>query len=534
MSFTQGLSGLNSAAKDLSVIGNNVANANTVGFKGSQAQFSDVFGAALTGSGTTQIGFGAKVQTVAQQFSQGNMSVTNNNLDMAINGKGFFIMNDAQGAPAYSRNGQFQLDKNGFIVSSAQHKLQGYSIDPVTLKQVGIPRSMTIPTTAVPATATGASTGTGVKGVIAGVNLDSRVLPPTAAFNPIDPTTFNDARPTTTFDSLGNAQTTTMYFVKSSALDPVTNVPPAIAAGGIATLAGVTTVTLPNAIAATSLGVGQSVQGGGFPAGTTVASVLPLGPGPYTSFTTSTNPIPAVSVAVQKLTIGVPNSWNVFTTVTNPVTGSSLFPLPPPAAGAWVANGTMKFNTNGTYLAFNPNAAAPTAAANLAAGVSGPNSGSTSTTFTPLGATVETIPFDFTASTQTGTAFGVTQLTQDGFTTGTLSGFSVGADGIITGRYSNNTTRPLGQVALANFANMQGLQPIGNNEWVETGASGGPVINAPGSGNNGVLQTSSTEDSNVDLTAELVNMITAQRVYQANAQTIKTQNAMLQTIVNLR
>src|SRR4030042_764231 len=116
MSFTQGLSGLNAASSDLEVIGNNVANANTVGFKGSQAQFADVFAASLGGAGTSQIGIGARLAAVAQQFTQGNISVTNNPLDMAVNGPGFFVMNGVNGI-SYSRNGQFQLDKDGYIVS---------------------------------------------------------------------------------------------------------------------------------------------------------------------------------------------------------------------------------------------------------------------------------------------------------------------------------------------------------------------------------------------------------------------------------
>ena len=529
MSFTQGLSGLNAASKNLEVVGNNVANANTVGFKGSQAQFGDVFAAALSGAGAATIGIGAKLLTVAQQFTQGNISVTNNTLDMAINGPGFFIEDNGHGI-GYSRNGQFQLDKNGFIVSSSGAKLQGYQIDPTTQKPIGSPAALTIPTTVADAAATGASTGAGAKGIIAGLNLDSRALPPTAAFNPIDPTTFNNSTSTTTYDSKGVAQTTSMYFVKSKALDPVTGAAPNIAAGGISTVAGLTTVTLPNAISSASLKVGQAVQGGGFPTGTTITGVFPAGAGPYTSFTTSANPTPATSIAAQTLTIDVPNSWNVYTTVTDPTTGAALFPTPTPAAGAWTANGILTFAPNGRYSAFTPNAAAvaPVAPA------TGPLPTTTSISFTPAGAATETIPFDFATSTQFGAAFGVTKLTQDGFTSGQLSGFNIGPDGIILGRYSNGISKPLGQVALALFPNMQGLQPLGDNQWAQSSASGAPVVNAPGAGNNGVLQTSSTEDSNVDLTAELVNMITAQRVYQANAQTIKTQDSVMQTLVNLR
>ena len=144
------------------------------------------------------------------------------------------------------------------------------------------------------------------------------------------------------------------------------------------------------------------------------------------------------------------------------------------------------------------------------------------------------LDFDFQGTTQFGSPYGVNALSQDGYTSGRMAGFSVGGDGVVQGRYTNGQTRTLGQVALANFANPNGLQPLGNNMWAETATSGTPLVGAPDSGSMGVLQSSAVEDSNVDLTAELVNMITAQRVYQANAQTIKAQDAVLQTLVNLR
>jgi flagellar hook protein FlgE len=154
--------------------------------------------------------------------------------------------------------------------------------------------------------------------------------------------------------------------------------------------------------------------------------------------------------------------------------------------------------------------------------------------FLPTGALAQTISFNFAQTSQFGGNFGVNSMTQDGYASGRLNGFSTSADGTIQGRYSNGQTRALGQMLLANFTNPQGLQPVGNNEWAESAASGGALIGTPGSSSLGVLQSSAVEDSNVDLTAELVNMITAQRVYQANAQTIKAQDQVLQTLVNLR
>ena len=148
---------------------------------------------------------------------------------------------------------------------------------------------------------------------------------------------------------------------------------------------------------------------------------------------------------------------------------------------------------------------------------------------TPLAFTL-----DLTGTTQFGTNPGINQLTQDGFTSGRLSSYSVSDDGTILGRYTNGQTKALAQVALANFISPEGLSPLGNNVWAESAKSGPPLVGAPGTASLGALQSGTVEESNVDLTAELVNMITAQRNYQANAQTIKTQDALMQTLVNLR
>jgi flagellar hook protein FlgE len=186
----------------------------------------------------------------------------------------------------------------------------------------------------------------------------------------------------------------------------------------------------------------------------------------------------------------------------------------PPAAPVTVA--TLSFNTSGVLQTAMP--LAPISVPATATGA----------------ATPFPVTFDFTGTTQFGSSFSVNTLNQDGYTSGRLAGFNIGADGVILGRYTNGQTAVLGQVVLANFANPNGLQPMGNNMWTETATSGAPLVGSPGSGSLGVLQSSAVEDSNVDLTAELVNMITAQRVYQANAQTIKAQDAVMQTLVNLR
>ncbi len=406
MGFEQGLSGLNAASKSLDVIGNNVANSSTVGFKESQAQFADVYASSMAGSSGGQAGIGVRVATVAQQFSQGNITTTNNSLDMAISGSGFFRM-DNNGSITYSRNGQFQLDKNGLIVDNQGNKLTGFLPNAAGVIVATTPADIQISTADLLPRPTA--------NVTAGLNLDARLTQPAVApFNPNNSATFNNSTSSTIYDSLGGAHTASLYFVKGA----------------------------------------------------------------------------------------VANNWSAYLTVDGTQVG----------AGALTP---MTFSTSGVLTA-------PVAAV-------------TSASFTPTGGGApQTLAFDFAGTSQFGSSFGVNSLSQDGYTSGHMTGFSTGSDGIVTGRYSNGQTKTLAQVVLANFSNDQGLQPLGNNQFAETSTSGTPLVGVPGSASLGLLQTSATEDSNVDLTAELVNMITAQRAYQANAQTIKTQDQILQTIVNLR
>ncbi len=401
MSFQQGLSGLNAAAKNLDVIGNNVANSGTVGFKQSQAQFADVYANSLTGAGGANVGIGTKVAQVSQQFTQGNITATNNPLDMAINGGGFFRM-DNNGEATYQRNGQFQLDKNGFIVNPTGAKLTGYTANASGVLSTGAPSPLSINTADL------APQNTGKVNVV--LNLDSRGEVPTAPFDMTDPTTFNDSTAVSVYDSLGNAHTLQTYYVKTA-----------------------------------------------------------------------------------------PGEWDVFASTDG---------------GATSAVGSLSFDSSGALTTAMPYT--------ISVAVT---SGAT----TPFDVEV-----DFTGTTQFGSSFSVNTLNQDGYASGRLAGFNIGADGMVLGRYTNGQSAVLGQVVLANFANPNGLQQLGNNMWAETSTSGNPLIGVPSSGSLGVLQSSAVEDSNVDLTAELVNMITAQRVYQANAQTIKAQDAVMQTLVNLR
>jgi flagellar hook protein FlgE len=144
------------------------------------------------------------------------------------------------------------------------------------------------------------------------------------------------------------------------------------------------------------------------------------------------------------------------------------------------------------------------------------------------------IPIDFDKSTLFGSGYDVNKMVQDGYPYGRLSGVTVSPEGVLRGNYSNGQTKDIIQVALADFISPTGLSSLGNNQWAETAASGQALIGDPGAGNRGLLQASAVEDANVDLTQELVNLITQQRNYQANAQSIKTQDQVMQTLVNMR
>ncbi len=428
MGFQQGLAGLNASSKALDTIGNNIANASTIGYKTGSTQFADVFAASLSGAGAAPVGLGTKVSAVVQQFTQGSIGVTSNPLDIAINGGGFFQMDDGNGATVYSRNGQFQLDQSGYIVNSNGLQLKGImaSMGVISQGSPAVPLRLFDPTQSLagPPQATGDSPGN--TGVDVNVNLDARLGAPTVApFDFNNPSSYNQSTAVSTYDSLGNAHTYSMYFVKTAA-----------------------------------------------------------------------------------------NTWDVYSTVTNPAGASPTFT--DLSAGGKL--GTMTFDQSG-------NITSPAFTANITAAQLGYAGAVNNLSF----------PVNFAGSTQFGSSFSVNAMVQDGYGSGTLAGFNVGQDGTILGRYTNGQTAVVGQIILAAFRNAQGMQPLGDNVWAQTPGSGDAIAGTPGSsGQYGVLQSAALEESNVDLTAELVSMITMQRSYQANAQTIKTQDSILQTLVNLR
>ena len=393
MSFRIALSGLNAASADLAVTAHNISNAATLGFKQARIEFAEVLQS------------GVRVSDTRQQFSPGNIEFTGSNLDLAISGDGFFTLSD-QGALVYARAGAFGVDAEGFVVNSANQRLQVFPETGTDTFDLGALQDLRLTVGEAPPNAT-------TEGEL-GVNLPANATPPASpVFDPADPGSYTSSTSTTVYDSLGNAHTASWYFVKTA------NV----------------------------------------------------------------------------------NEWDSYFYIDGNSTGAAE-PL------EFDANGALAVPAGGfiTYPPYDP--------AN--------------------GAAEMNMQFDLSSTTQFGGDFSVNALTQDGYATGRLTGIDIDQAGVVLARFTNGVALPLGQVALTRFPNPQGLAPQGDNTWAQTFNSGDPLRGGAGTANFGLVQAGALEQSNVDLTAQLVNMIIAQRNFQANAQMISTQDAVQQTIINLR
>jgi len=405
MPFRIALSGLNAASADLGVTANNIANVNTTGFKGSRAEFAEVFAVGTQSTGSSAVGSGVRLSNISQQFAQGNVDFTDNALDLAIGGEGFFVMSD-NGSRVYTRAGNFSVDNNGFVVNPAGKRLQAYPPSGDGNFNTGSLNDVQLSTGANPPQSTTA--------IDYGVNLPADAEPPTITpFDPADPNTFNHTTSVTIYDSLGAAHTGTLYFLKDAATNTWN-----------------------------------------------------------TQFTVDGN----VVGAGDQLVFGNDGQLQ------SPVGGVINLPAYTPSNGA--ADVTMSLNLEG--------------------------------------------------ATQFGSNFGVNSLSQDGFATGRLTGIEVTSEGILFARFTNGQSTELGKIAPADFANPGGLQQLEDTAWGESFTSGDARLGEAGTSSFGLIQSGALEASNVDLTEQLVNMITAQRNFQANAQMIRTEDEITQTIINIR
>ena len=518
--FQQGLSGLFAASKSLDVIGNNIANASTVGFKGSQAQFADLYANSLNGVSGNNAGIGVSVSRLAQQFTQGNIETSNNPLDISINGGGFFrtVVN---GATQYTRNGQFQLDKTGTIVNAQGAQLTGYlsNKDGVILAGAPVPIKIDM-ADLVPVQTTEANFQ---------LNLDSREKVPTKVpFNAADPTTYNKQTVLDVYDSLGNAHVMSTFYVKTDA--GTWDVYVANDGVEIASQKAAAIVSDPSRNAAV-LEARAAYQAA-------VNTVPPVQDDINAAAAAYSQAAGALMLEALDEAGGSEAQRNALIAKFDVAAGTDVGSIPgttPDAINQALADavrvpavkvGTLVFDKNGSLSTAAMASLDPPQTLPFTISLPiFPDTGSQA----PL-----VITTSFTGTTQYGVTTSEKESTQNGYSSGHLERFSADAEGVIVGQYSNGKSRPLAQIVLANFANVNGLTPLGGNAWAESSASGTPQVGVPGSGSNGKLRSSSVETSNVDLTAELVNMIVAQRVYQANAQTIKTQDSVLQTLVSLR
>lgn len=410
MSFRIALSGLAASQATLDVTANNIANANTVGFKQSRAEFTDVYATAFGSIGSLDTGAGVRLASVSSLFTQGNIDFTGNALDLAVNGEGFFTMSD-QGSSVYSRNGAFSVDRDGYVVNVTGQRLQAYpALDPqgTNFSTASLGDLQLAASDAAPRPSATADLSLNLQA-------DSTLLGP-GAIDPSDASTYNYSTSLTTYDSLGQNHTSALYFRKTDTLASTWN--------------------------------------------------------------------------VRMVTDGDDTQTTAVQTLSFDQLGQLTSPQP------------VNFNDPNAYDPGN-------------------------------GASPMVVEYDFTGTSQYGSSFAVNSLYQDGFSTGRLSGLDISDSGVVQARFSNGQTSALGKVALANFTNPQGLTPLGDSTWGDSFKAGDRRLGEPGAGNFGFLQSGALESSNVEITEELVNLITAQRSFQSNAQVISAADTVTQTIMNI-
>ncbi len=502
--FSIPLSGLTADATALSAIANNLANQNTTGYKDTSVLFSDLFYQNLgtTGAGDPiQLGSGTQVGSMPSNFTQGSVTSTGVSTDVAIQGDGFFAVQDG-GITSYTRAGDFSVDANNFLVTSEGQQVLGYpAVNGVVNTSGGVgPLQLGAGTISPPSATTTASITTNL--------------------NASDPAGTQYSTPVTIYDSLGAAHTLTYTFTQAgpNTWNYSLSIPPADlnSVGGVPPTGILATGTLTfngnGVLIGTGGGAGVPVyKAGNTGNGTVSGEGVNAGTVPQTFTLTATSAttfsvVGSVSGALGTATVGTPfTSGQINLTINQ---GST----------AWAAGDTITVPATALSLA------------NIKAiPITGFADGATNQTFswnvlngkTPLLSQVAAP--DSTSSTQ-----------QNGNASGTLTSFTIGADGTITGSFTNGNTAALGQLALASFADEQGLENAGSTDYTQTLASGQAVVGVAGTGGRGTLSGGSLESSNVDIATEFANLIVAQRAFEANAKAVTTFDQITQDTINLK
>ncbi|TFW29701.1 flagellar hook protein FlgE [Massilia horti] len=397
MSFDIALSGIKAINNQLEAVSNNIANSGTYGFKSSRANFASLY----AGTSANGVEVGSMTQNIGMN---GAMQTTGRSMDAAITGRGFFVTRDQTGVMTYTRVGIFNVNKDGYVVDSAGRNVQGFGA--ANGGASGVMGDIRVPTGQIPAVA---STKLSYEG-----NLSADWKTPLTAFDSKDSTSYNMAKQSVVYDSLGDKHTLTQYFVKTN-----TN----------------------------EVTVYYAFDGAAIKAGST--------PAPDQQTLTFNN-------------VG------------------QLPPVPPSPA-----------------LSFTP--------AN--------------------GAAALTVSIDYSGTTQFAGEATTTTNNTDGYASGVFVGVEVAPDGSVIAKYSNEQQQAIGTIAIATFPNEGALSSLSNTSWAATVESGTPLYDAPGKGLNGKLSTGTLEGSNVDITSELVGLMTSQRNYQANSKVISTENQMMQALM---
>ena len=484
MAFNTAISGLAAAYQDLNVIGNNIANANTSGFKSSRVDFSDVYqSAGGPNSSISSSGSGASAARMNQLFSQGGLSLTGNNLDLTVEGSGFFVINNA-GKQEYTRAGLFNLDDSGKIINSQGYSVQGYQADnadeiSTTLGDLKIKGYDLSPRQ--------------TSKITAQINLDSRQAA-TIIENASIPVKAND--PT-------NTQNLTQLAPENPGVIPAKLAPDP----GVAQIA---------------------------PSGLAVVKNVAFNAEDPTSYNYSTA-VPVLDSLGNSHTLNLffakkdtVNQWNVFAKID----GNNVGDPNPGSSTATVAKYNIEFNKDGTL---NSSASDPIRISywNPTGALKGSPvaSGGTFSESGPF--TSSNLVINLDKMTQLNSDFSIKEVNQNGFPVGALQTLNVAEDGKISAQYSNGQSDLLGQLSLATFKNIQGLKQSGNTNWVAGQSAGEPILNAPTQAGLGSIKSGALENSNVELSSQLVSLIIAQRNFQANSKTIQTEDAIAQAIINL-
>ena len=481
-----GASGLNSFGEAMTVVGSNIANVNTVGYKSTRVNFQDLLATQVRGTAQV-VGKGVTIASVQGDFSQGSLESSTKITDLALEGEGFFTLRDEIGRTSYSRAGNFELDENGILIAPSGEKLMVRDVDQTTGQAVGLAKSAKIVGLTSPPRATG--DGTDGTGVVISANLNSEATVPNVPFDPtnVQSEMYNFSTTTTLYDIRGGEHVMNVVFRK-----------------------------LPDAPPQIDAGTGQPIPGTGGRNRWQWYAVFNA-----SEFGGTPDQMVAVGGGVLKFADNgrLLESTNGQFVQAAPgqvgPDGQIIPPGPPQLVEVPVGDG-----------AATPQIVVPffeepqTIGLNFGAGSDPADPNDTRTGLDGI--------------TQFSAESKVLRLETDGFRAGNLESIDIEQDGTIAGRFDNGSILPVYELVLTRFANEGGLLRQGDNKFSESINSGRPIIGKANDGGFGGIRPRNLEKSNVDLSTEFVRMIETQRAFQANAKTISTSDEMMADLVNIK